>query len=691
MNDSKNNILDKISLSAGLAVICFGIIIRFLWLEIDPPIYFSGISQDLLTDPYNFIHYARNKVLFGAWDIFDFPRWITFKYSLVSMLSYILFEIGGVSRLMTNLASMILNLSGLFFFVYGMRKFSKRVSFITAVILSINMFLIVFGRYPFLENGLIFLCGAIFLIWSKWGTNRYGIIICGILASLAILSGKLFGIVIIFPLILSLYYTGENKLNHSILMISSFIGSLILFGIFFYGTNINIFTSYFLEQTVGMYDSPISLSSPVTFIEKMITFGSQARQVYFNPFLIIMAGLSVLALTLTSNFKEIIENDRSLLFNLTWLICGAGLLMMFNYRPLRYQLFLILPIAGIIGTLFCNIGILKFDKRPSFLKILISLILLWYIFFHLFLLYYLHYYEKLPSPHTVWYSLFPALLLSSVFIAIPRLLNVFRHLRFILYGTIMIYVVIQSFWIVDWMNNRHYNMKEASIDLAGVISNDAVIVGPYSSALTIDNNIRSFVYMFGLSNKEDSLFTQYPITHIATDVSNWEDAVKDFPELEKSEKLTHYWLRDVEVSIIRSSIENHHNNNYQETLYEKAIGFKSESPTHDSLIYYLNAAQMKYRKNKSILLQTAYYYLAVGKPAVAMNAFDRLIAYYPDDFSAYYEKGKALYVLSILRNNSVAARKSEKMFRKAIELNPVADVDIEATRQYYNNILKKAP
>jgi len=61
-----------------------GMILRFYDLNIDPPQFFTQISRALLTDPYNLTCFDRNKVLFGQWDIFDYPRWIAFKYSLSS-------------------------------------------------------------------------------------------------------------------------------------------------------------------------------------------------------------------------------------------------------------------------------------------------------------------------------------------------------------------------------------------------------------------------------------------------------------------------------------------------------------------------------------------------------------------------------------------------------------------------------
>jgi len=88
---SKRNNLNTLALFLSLGVIAAAIILRFIHLSADPPYFFAGTGQDLLTDPYNVTLFARNKVLFGSWDIFNYPRWIFFKYSLSSAASYILF------------------------------------------------------------------------------------------------------------------------------------------------------------------------------------------------------------------------------------------------------------------------------------------------------------------------------------------------------------------------------------------------------------------------------------------------------------------------------------------------------------------------------------------------------------------------------------------------------------------------
>jgi len=61
-------------LFSATVVFIIGLLMRFFLFDSDPPLFFTGMGQDLLTDPYNFVHYARSDYLFGLGDLFDYPR-----------------------------------------------------------------------------------------------------------------------------------------------------------------------------------------------------------------------------------------------------------------------------------------------------------------------------------------------------------------------------------------------------------------------------------------------------------------------------------------------------------------------------------------------------------------------------------------------------------------------------------------
>jgi len=92
-------------------------------------------------------------------------------------------------------------------------------------------------------------------------------------------------------------------------------------------------------------------------------------------------------------------------------------------------------------------------------------------------------------------------------------------------------VLMQSFWIVKWYNGKTYLLKQAGEDLVRVVSNKAVIGGPYAQALTIDNKLKSVTYMFGLSGKERGRFGRFPVTHRR--YLQLAAGAKGFPDIER--------------------------------------------------------------------------------------------------------------------------------------------------------------
>jgi hypothetical protein len=88
-------------------------------------------------------------------------------------------------------------------------------------------------------------------------------------------------------------------------------------------------------------------------------------------------------------------------------------------------------------------------------------------------------------------------------------------------------------------------------ELSQIIDDDAVITGPYAPALTIDNELKGVIYVFGLANVEKDLFSRFPITHIVSDRSNWSRALKDFPFLKSAVRIAQMVIRDEVVNVYR--------------------------------------------------------------------------------------------------------------------------------------------
>jgi tetratricopeptide (TPR) repeat protein/4-amino-4-deoxy-L-arabinose transferase-like glycosyltransferase len=678
---------------AAFAIIAAAVILRFYKLAIDPPLFFTGSGQDLLTDPYNVTHFARNKALFGNWDIFDYPRWIAFKYSLSSLSSYLFFIIGGVSRVTANLSAVFLNLGGIVLFLLGLKRSSRTVIIISALLLLTNMTLLVYGRYPFLENGLIFLCGLLFFLFMRYYPRNWVLFLSGALISLCALMGKMFGLVMIIPLAFSIWNDNRELFWGRLWRIMlSFAISFPFLMLLLYGGNIHTFYNYVAEQTLGMYGTPIVLSSPTGLFEQMVTFGGDSRLFYFTPFLLLLLFIAIALLILRpdGSWKTLREN-RALMFNIGWLAGGYLLLMLFNYRPMRYQLFLLLPVSGVVASLISYPFNGKAGTKFRPLRFIFLFLLCWHLCTQLAMISMITRDISKPTIAVIWYYLIPGLILSGIiFIFRNQFIKIIGR-RHIIYSVLVgLCVISQSYWIYTWFRGATYNLQQAGQGLDEIVSERAVIIGPYSQALTIDNRLKSFIYMFGLARKESDLFQRFPFTHLATDMTNWNRAVKDYPVLRDAPQVARYWIRDVQINIVKVDELTGADRAipYRPTEYEIASVFYSSNKL-DSAGYYAERFGRIYPRSKS------GYELMAGI-AFRANNFDRgfailddLVKLYPFDASLYFDKAVYHYKIYCLTQKNEMLDQATYLFERATALNPYLDKDVTLAKKQIDDAFRK--
>ncbi|NOY89294.1 MAG: hypothetical protein GXO93_07900, partial [FCB group bacterium] len=198
----------------ALTVIIFvsGLIFWASDLTSDPPMYYSGLGQSLSTDPAQYVFHARNKVLFGSFEPFDYNKWAVYEHSLTSFIAYLWFLLVGVSLEHANAVGLILSLGGLVFFLLALMRYHKPWV-LTAVALTyiINVTLITYGRLSYLENGLIFISALVFFVFSKWGDKIWGVVFSGVLIACAMVFGKLFGALLMPVLFFTLLFSRKNE------------------------------------------------------------------------------------------------------------------------------------------------------------------------------------------------------------------------------------------------------------------------------------------------------------------------------------------------------------------------------------------------------------------------------------------------------------------------------------------------
>ncbi len=665
-----------------------GVIFWHLNLTADPPMHFSGLGQSLSTDPAQYTFHARNKVLFGAFDPYNYPRWTVYQHSLTSLVAYIWFSLAGVSLAQSQVVGIILCLGGLVLLILALLRFhSPWVTSAVAFVYLINVTLYTYGRLSYLENGLIFLASLVFFVYTRWGNTLWGVALSGGLVAIAMLMGKLFGMLLLPALLLAIYFSGTSQRTKYILTaVGTFfvVGLSLLF--ILYGKNIAAAYAYVGEQAYGLRGFPKGLRSPWAFIEHLISYGYDNHLFFLNIdlLLFLLVGSFLLVMSLAAKYP-VHRLPRTVIFSLFWTIAAFVGLMPLNYSPLRYTLLLIPPIIVFCFTMLDlslsdkDTGLKSsFKKLPHRLTIKDSVLFGFVFWLALFQL----------IANTVFFNTIPHPIRLLTWVTLPAAVGLVFLLRYllkrkylritktVLYATVGGVLLLSAFFNTIRIKSKHFdehnfNILEANRDLDAILSPGAVVSGPYGPALTIDTGVKSFIHLFGVAKVDSTLFDRYPITHLAVDVSNWTEAVRNYPVLADLEPIASYWIRDVEVRLYNISkvFNNPQARRYQESIYEQAAMLNKAGDTTKALQLARQFFE-SHPQSKSCGMLIAEI-LWNNERAEELNALLPAMArQFPTDFNIQLQYARFLQILSALKKDNSLLNLALQYYEKGVKLNP---------------------
>ncbi|MDH4034769.1 MAG: hypothetical protein OEV80_13330, partial [candidate division Zixibacteria bacterium] len=547
-------------------------------LTSDPPMYYSGLGQSLATDPAQYVHHARNQVLYDDWDPFDYPRWTVYQHSLTSAVGWLVFSVWGVSGENAGVVGMVLSLGGLLFFLLGIFRHCR--SWVTAAValcFVINVTLLTYGRLSYLENGLILIAAIFFFVYCWFGHKLWGLVLSALLVAAATFTGKLFGALLLPALLLAVFWSGRpGRYRQMALTFCAYAVGSVLIVLLLYGGNFSAAFSYVGEQSYGLRGFPAGLSSPWGFFEHLIGYGFQNRMFYLDPDLfmfVLVAGLVMILFKRGDNEKPLSPLIR---LSASWLGIVLLGLMPLNYSPLRYALFLIPAIIVLVFALIDGLVSKRqltptIPGKPDF--VLLAL-LFWFALYHI--VGNVFYFNNTPYRMLTWGCLPAAVLLVW---AMRRALVKydFKISRKVVVVSILLMIGLSGLANGFRIRRVHYldhnfNLMEANAGISEIVGRNAVISGPYGPALTLNTKLKSFIHLFGVADVDSTLFDRQPITHLAVDVSNLTVAARDYPQLEGLQPVATYWIRDTEVKLfnISKNFNNPQAAQYEPSLYEQA-------------------------------------------------------------------------------------------------------------------------
>lgn len=680
--------------------------LRLFYLNSDLPRV--SWSQDLTTDAPTYVSFARAKILVGDWNPFGQYRFVLWINSAFTLISFLVFKLWGVGRFQANLIAVFLNVFTILFIYLAVKKaLNKNTALFSSFFLGINYILLIYSRSTFSEISTLFFIALGFYFFVLGFEKNFFLILSGASHACAIFFGKMLanfilpvclGVLILLA-IENLSKKGKKiRLSPAIFFLIGFLGVFLSWYLIIYYPVPGDVKSYLKEMSVGLYGAPVALDSIKDFISSIYSFGYTsgvftgapqrpgADLFYRMPFVFLLACLFLLFYffgLFKGKFLEKIKSTSKLEFYLSfWLIIGFLALMIWNYRPLRYQLLIIPPLcvlAGIALNNFLNPPSLEKKEKLSWAYWIFFLPISSILIFHLFT-FSLKLFGKTGSFNTL-------VLLS---ISAPIVLIIFYYIFFknksilktkasktkllVISVVVLLISFINLNQYISWAKNPKYSLIRSSQDLGKMLDRGAVLSGPYASTLTQDNNLGFCFHMFGVAKVDPELFKRYPITHLALESrgGNKERAFQDYPEVMKDAKVVAtYLLRGMPVEVYR--IKEHTGNpqaeKYQLSDFEKAQILREEGK-NDSAIVLLEQFNIRNPENVSAHLLLSDILSQKGDHQQAVSELEKAIEFDETNFILYYYLGYLYFQLSHLQNDPVLWERGIKAWEKSLKLNP---------------------
>ena len=665
-------------------------------LNADPPAI--SWSQDVATDPPQYTDFARNKVLWDSWVVFPPNRFVFFLKSFSSVASCVVFSVFGTGRSQANLVAVLLNLLTMIFLFLALRKvFGKRAAFFSFFLLTTNYVFIMYGRNPFLEISALFLLTLGFYFAVSGFRKQVLLIPSGICFAAAILFGKTMAAFILPACLIVLllwtfqHYSSSGKktdLKPAILFACGFLLVVVFWLFFSYLPARREVAGYLGEQALGLYGFPVALESVSGFVSSLFSFGNELF--YRMPVAFVLSFLGLLLFFRNRpSFREFIKqkDDRSKAAALLvfWFLAAFFVLMVMNYRPVRYQIYLIPPLCALAGLWLDRLVSPDRTKKAS------SGILFWVVFVVATIFvanYAITSFYTLSRKQIMLGSSLPIALVITVICGALYFWRLAASKRVSHDGAgssnpgvrllpalvlILISFLVNGGQYLSWASSPSYSLNRSSLDLGKVLSREAVISGPYGPALVWDNRLGDVIHMFGVTQPDSQLFLTYPITHLALERGgNRDRAFKDYPGvMNQSPVVTTYWIRNIPVDIYR--IAEHTGNlkakAYSLSDFEKAKLLKDEGNT-DSALVMLEEFVSKNPDNMSGYSSLAEMYFNLGDFEKSSQALEQAIRFNPTDFLTRQQLGTVYLNLRTQTNQDGYRLMAIDQWEKAMKLFP---------------------
>jgi len=532
--------------------------LRIVHLSADPPDNLSLDSCSEYGDPGNYALNARNKAIFGRWQIDGFGG--LYVVPIPVLVTYGSFLAFGVGIWQMNLVPLFFSaLCWLALFLLASRYFPEsRLLFF--ILLSLNY---PWGIYSRINDQVMpmtfFVILAIYFFIKAWDSPKT-FFLSALCLSLSFLSKEkiLYFLVIVIPLsfvLICLQRREPKDWKLNLTRIAYFLsGSAPIAGLwyfFLYLPHRNVY-----ENLLGLNVShmvPKSLNGAVSNWLRRPAFAFHPGNAVLT-FLLFFYLLNLLFFL----FKKDKNEARPLLpleiICSVWLVVGLAINSFFGYRPIRHYIEFSIPLL-ILSSLFLTRLLASFRLRIRLknrgLFIFLSFLLIWVAT--------TSYSRRIFSRETL-YGRPEKVLLVTTLLAVAFSALLYLAIRFLssakdfslpktaAMGLAAVLLILYSYQNVktyaEWAAHATYNLKTIGRDLGRAFP-QGVFCGLLVPSLSLENRNKAHTSMTNYANDEPDFLKRQKVTHLV--VGTFNDEPKYYEnyyseEWKRAKLLARYWL-----------------------------------------------------------------------------------------------------------------------------------------------------
>jgi hypothetical protein len=447
--------------------------------------------------------------------------------------------------------------------------------------------------------------------------------------------------------------------------------------------------AYLKEQSVQLYGTPVGLSSFNGFITQWFTFGGNTGLLTWGPVLGIVGLVGTAAMVVHfgrgsswTSFLAALPPAVLALFGWFWSAYAA--LMPFNYRPVRYQIVLLYPLAGAAGWLLARWTSTKRDGHDqsapaSWYAAPVLTVILGTGLQHFLVSNWFDQNHPLTLMRGIVYALILGGGTAALWVWIQRRLSVGRTpakwrgvLELVVPLLVVACLINQGRHFIRWWSEAQYSLVSANADAAKVLGPGAIVTGGYGTALTQTDGLGNFPAMFGVAHADPDFFKKYPVTHVAiVDVPN-EPFFRDYKTIaESAQRVATYTVRNLPITIFRVAHQggNPRAEQYKLSAYERMqLHFQGWST--DSLL----AVAPQWVQDSANCF-SGWRWLGdliarYGDPQKALDAYQRAADFFPDDYFLWAQMGDAAWEVYRKGAGADMLDRAASAWRRAQHLSP---------------------